>query len=771
MSENGIEAYCVKCKTKRVMKDPEPIYLENGRAATRGTCPVCGTTLFRMGKTPAHENIPRPDPPKPTGKLVIVESPAKARTVGKFLGKGYTVKASVGHVRDLLRSKLSVDVENGFKPRYRVPNEKKEVVKELQKAVKKAAEVYLATDPDREGEAIAWHLLEAAKIPRSKARRVVFHEITKQAIEEAFSHPRDIDMNLVNAQQARRILDRLVGYKLSPLLWRKVRNRTSAGRVQSVALRLIVEREREIQNFVPEEYWSIKAQLAKRTPERPTFIAKLVRIDDKEVDLKSKEDADKAVAELEKAAYVVTEVKRGTRKKKPAPPFTTSTMQQEASKRLGFTAKKTMMLAQQLYEGIPIGEEGPVGLITYMRTDSVQVAEVAQQEARRFIAERFGEELLPPKPPKYKTRAKVAQEAHEAIRPTSVFRTPESIKQYLTRDQYRLYELIWRRFVASQMVPAIYDTLSVDILANGDGRARYLFRATGSSLRFPGFLLVYQEAKDEDAQPEEEEEGIRIPPLEKDEALDLVKLLPEQHFTQPPPRYTEASLVRTLEEYGIGRPSTYAPIISTLYARGYVQRDGKRLVPTEIGIIVNDLLVEHFPDIINVEFTAQMEADLDKIANGQKDWVGMLREFYGPFEEAVARADRIIEKVELPQEETGMICEKCGSPMVVKWGRYGKFIACSNYPACRNTKPYMVKTGAHCPECGGDLVERKTRRGRTFYGCINYPECNFATWKRPLPTPCPSCGGLLVVANKNEAQCLSCEETFPLEEVEKEQAS
>jgi len=766
MSENTIEAYCVKCKTKRVMQNPEPVYLKNGRAATRGTCPVCGTALFRMGETPAHAGIPKPDPPEPSGKLVIVESPAKARTVGKFLGKGYTVKASIGHVRDLLRSKLSVDVENGFKPRYRVPNEKKEVVKELQEAVKQAAEVYLATDPDREGEAIAWHLLEAAKIPRRKARRVVFHEITKSAIEEAFAHPRDIDMKLVNAQQARRILDRLVGYKLSPLLWEKVRNRTSAGRVQSVALRLIVEREREIQAFVPEEYWSIKAELAKRIPERPTFIAKLIRIEDKEVDLKNKEEADRIVAELEKALYVVSKVTKGTRRKNPAPPFTTSTMQQEASKRLGFTAKKTMAVAQQLYEGIPLGEEGPVGLITYMRTDSVQVAEVAQQEARRFIAERFGEELLPPRPPVYKTRAKGAQEAHEAIRPTSVYREPEAIKQYLTRDQYRLYELIWKRFVASQMAPAIYDTISVDILAGQDGQRPYLFRATGSTLRFPGFLAVYQEARDEDAQPEEEEEEMSIPPLEKDEELDLVKLLPEQHFTQPPPRYTEATLVRTLEQYGIGRPSTYAPIISTLYTRGYVRRDGRRLIPTEIGFIVNDLLVKHFPDIINVDFTARMEEDLDKIAAGEEDWVKVLREFYGPFEQAVQRAERIIEKVEVPQEETGMICEKCGSPMIVKWGRYGKFIACSNYPACRNTKPYMVKTGAFCPECGGDLVERKTRRGRVFYGCINYPECNFATWKRPLPTPCPSCGGLLVVANKDEAQCLSCEETFPLEEVE-----
>jgi DNA topoisomerase-1 len=520
-----------------------------------------------------------------------------------------------------------------------------------------------------------------------------------------------------------------------------------------------VEREREIQNFVPQEYWSIKAELAKRTPEHPSFLAKLVSIDGKEVDLKSREDVEPILAELEKASYVVQGVKRGTRKKNPAPPFITSTLQQEASKQLGFTAKKTMLIAQQLYEGIPLGEEGPVGLITYMRTDSVHVAEEAQKEARRFIAERFGQELLPPKPPEYKTSAKVAQEAHEAIRPTSVYRTPESVAPYLNKDQLKLYELIWRRFLASQMVPAVYDTISVDILAD----SRYLFRAAGSSLRFPGFLVIYQEAKEDEA-VSEEEEAMPIPPLEPDELLDLVKLLPEQHFTQPPPRYTEASLVRTLEEYGIGRPSTYAPIISTLYARGYVKREGKRLVPTDIGFIVSDLLTQHFPDLINVGFTAEMEEDLDRIARGEKDWVKMLREFYGPFAQEVARAEEVIEKVELPVEETGLTCELCGSPMVVKWGRFGKFLACSNYPACRNTKPYLVKTGALCPLCGGDIVERKSRKGRTFYSCVNYPACSFSTWKRPVSTPCPSCGGLMVESGKNEARCLNCGETLTLEE-------
>ncbi len=785
MTDNSTIAYCVKCKVKREMKDPQPVYTKAGRAATVGICPVCGTKMFRMGKTPAHDDIPKPDPPRKDGKLVIVESPAKARTVGRFLGNPYRVKASIGHVRDLLRSRLSVDVENDFKPTYRVPKEKKDVVKELQEEVKKAGEVYLATDPDREGEAIAWHLMEAAKISKKQARRVVFHEITKEAIDEAFSHPRDIDMNLVNAQQARRILDRLVGYKISPLLWERVRNRTSAGRVQSVALRLIVEREREIEAFVPEEYWSIDAELAKREKKRRSFTAKLHRIRGEEVDLKSEEDVQKIVDELEKATYVVTKVHKGQRKRNPSPPYTTSTMQQEASRRLGFTANRTMRIAQQLYEGVEIGEEGSVGLITYMRTDSVNVAEVAQQEARAYIAEKYGEKFRPAKPRRYKTRTKGAQEAHEAIRPTSVRREPKAIKKYLTRDQYRLYDLIWKRFLASQMSSAILDTVSVDVVADSklqitdselkiadqqlsalSKKPEYLFRATGSSIRFPGFLVVYEEAKDEDETPKEEE-GKILPPLSKGEVLDLVRLLPEQHFTKPPPRYSEATLVRTLEEYGIGRPSTYAPILSIIQKRGYVERQNGRLVPTELGFIVNDLLVEHFPEIINVEFTARMEEDLDLIASGKRDWVPVLREFYGPFEEMVKRAEQNMEKVDLGPEYTGEICEKCGHPMVVKFGRYGKFIACSNFPECRNTKSYQIKTGVACPECGGELVEKRTRRGRTFYGCSNYPECEFATWNRPLPQPCPNCGGLLTVAGKGRAKCVKCGEVVDLEELER----
>ncbi|MCX7855298.1 MAG: type I DNA topoisomerase, partial [Anaerolineae bacterium] len=491
-----LDAYCVRCKEKRPLKDPEPVFTAGGRPATRGTCPVCGTTLFRMGATPAHEGMDPPPPPKPEGRLVIVESPAKARTVGRFLGKGYTVRASVGHIRDLLRSSMSVDLENDFKPTYRVPKEKKQVVKELAEEVKKAAEVYLATDPDREGEAIAWHLTEAVGIRPQQLRRVVFHEITQSAIEEAFAHPRGIDMNLVNAQQARRILDRLVGYSLSPLLWRKVRGRLSAGRVQSVAVRMVVEREREIQNFVPEEYWSIQAELAKRGASlnlRRTFLAKLHRIRGEEVNLKDEPATRAVVDELERAVYIVASVKEGQRRRQPSPPFTTSTMQQEASRRLGFTATRTMRIAQQLYEGIDLDGSGPVGLITYMRTDSTNVAEQAQAEARQYIARRYGENFLPPQPPIYKTRTKGAQEAHEAIRPTSVFREPEAIKDQLTRDQYRLYQLIWQRFVASQMPAALYDTMTVEIEAGpAEGERPYLFRATGFTLRFLGFLIVYE---------------------------------------------------------------------------------------------------------------------------------------------------------------------------------------------------------------------------------------------------------------------------------------
>ena len=796
MAGQELVAYCVKCRDKRPLQDPEAVYTSAGTPGTRGKCPVCGTAVFRMGATEAHANLHKPEVKrrpksaagpsrkrrgrKPAGKnrLVIVESPAKARTIRRILGREYDVEASVGHVRDLLRSKLSVDVENDFAPQYRVPNEKRKLVKSLKDAVSQAKEVYLATDPDREGEAIAWHLLAAADIPEEITQRVVFHEITAPAVKEAFAQPRAIDMDLVDAQQARRILDRLVGYKISPLLWRKVQSRLSAGRVQSVALRLIVEREREILAFVPVEYWSISAELAKQETReiepRPGFIAKLLKIAGQTVDLKDEPAAQAVVDDLEGAEYIVSQVRRSKRQRRPPAPFITSTLQQEASRRLGFSAKRTMAIAQSLYEGVDLGKGERVGLITYMRTDSTHVSEVALAEVRSYIEQKFGAQLLPAKATVHKTRATKAQEAHECIRPTSVWREPDAVKEHLDSGQNRLYRLIWQRFVASQMKPAIFDVTSVDVKADrlepgtevpAAGpelkrfldALRYLFRATGSKLIFPGFLLVYQETRDE---ARAEDDVGPLPPLQVGEVLDLLRLIPDQHFTKPPPRYTEATLVRELEKHGIGRPSTYAPILSTIQFRGYVNRENKYLIPTDLGFVVNDLLVEHFPDIVDVPFTAAMEEDLDRVAAGERDWVTVLREFYGPFEHTLERAEKNIEKVEIPPEETGLTCEKCGSPMIVKMGRYGKFLACSGFPECRNTKPYMISTGAKCPDCGGDLLERRTRRGRTFYGCSNYPECEFATWKRPLPDACTECGGLLVESGRNRAQCLQCQRLF-----------
>ena len=766
-TEVQLEAYCVKCKEKRPIENSQAVFTSNGTPASSGVCSVCGTKLFRMGRTDAHEGLtPPPKVSKRKGKLVIVESPAKARTVGRFLGKGYTVKASIGHVRDLLRSQLSVDVDNNFEPKYRVPKEKRDVVKEITKLAKTSAEVFLATDPDREGEAIAWHLLESAKIESEIAQRVVFHEITEPAIAEAFSHPREINMDLVDAQQARRVLDRLVGYNLSPLLWRKVRGRLSAGRVQSVALRLIVEREREIDAFNPEEYWTIGAEFQ---PEglKETFLAKLVRVDDQEPVLKTETDVKPLLDVMQLAAYSISRIKRGERRRKPAAPYTTSTLQQEASRRLGYTARRTMALAQQLYEGIDLGE-GNIGLITYMRTDSTNISETARAEVRKFIQDRYGTDFLPEIPPQYTTRARGAQEAHEAIRPTSVLRQPQEIKEHLSRDQYRLYQLIWQRFVASQMEAAVYDTLSVDI-TGVHSEKNFLLRSSGSSVKFPGFLIVYEEASDED-QPSEGEDDVRIPAnINEGQVQRLVKLLPEQHFTQPPPRYSEASLVKTLEENGIGRPSTYAPILGTLQQRGYVNRDGKRLIPTETGILVNDLILENFPDIVDIEFTSRMEADLDKIASGEADWVNTIRDFYIPFAEEVTRAEAAIPEMNTGPEPIGRQCPQCGNELVIRWGRYGKFISCSNFPDCRHTEAWLEKIGVQCPNDGGEIVERKTRKGRTFYGCANYPECDFTSWKQPLHTPCPACQGLLVVANKNQAQCIQCEEMFELELVSSEE--
>jgi len=784
MSE-PITAYCVKCKAKREVRDPQPVFLSNGRAATQGDCGVCGTRLTRMGSTPAHKGlapparaIPTPTIPLKGGgsghgpKLVIVESPAKARTVAKFLGRSYTVKASVGHIRDLPANRMGVDVEHDFAPRYVIPEKKKDVVRALREDAKHATELYLATDPDREGEAISWHLEQALsrQIAGRPVHRVEFHEITRDAVDRAFENPRTVDMDRVEAQQARRILDRLVGYKLSPLLRDKMgRKGLSAGRVQSVAVRLIVEREREIQAFVPVEYWSIEAELAKQDLSGlQSFIAKLIKINGQDADLKTRDDTLKIVAELEKAAYVVTRVDKSERRRYPAAPFTTSTLQQEASKRLGFAARRTMAVAQSLYEGVDIGDGGRVGLITYMRTDSTAVAPVAQAEAREVIQEKFGASFLPPTPPFYKTKAKGAQEAHEAIRPTSAWREPASLKPYLDRDQYRLYDLIWKRFIASQMAPAVLDVTSVDVVATVGqdvilSHNRYLFRATGSVIKFQGFLAVYEEAREEGEAPTEDEEGrgVRLPSLAVNEPLDLVKLIPEQHFTQPPPRYTEASLVKALEEYGIGRPSTYAPILTTIQARGYVTKNGKQLVPTELGFITNDALVANFAQYVDVGFTAQMEEQLDEVAEGKVKWVGMLHEFYMPFAASVERAQAAMPSIELKPEPTGQMCPECGHPLVIKLGRFGKFIACSNYPACRHTEPILVKTGVKCPLCGKDIIEKRTKRGRAFYGCSGYKaddpnSCKFTTWKRPLPQPCPNCGGLLVEAGKNKAQCVKC---------------
>jgi DNA topoisomerase-1 len=804
MSET-LQAYCVKCKTKRDIQNPQAVYTERGAPGTRGSCAVCGTTLFKMGATGAHAGLEKPSisarakssgktkkaqkpnaakktepnaaPRKTSGRLVIVESPAKARSVGNFLGKGYTVKASKGHVRDLLVTQLSVDVENNFEPKYRVPNDKRDTVNELKDAVERASEIFLATDPDREGEAIAWHLISATEMDGQRAKRVVFHEITKPAIQEAFSHPRDLDMNLVNAQQARRILDRLVGYNITELLWQKVRNQLSAGRVQSIAVRLVVDREREIEAFVPEEYWTLDARLRKhqkhgKDSTKP-FVARLIKHHGKEIKLGVEGDVLPHLPILQRSHYMVSEVKHGTRQRKPSAPFTTSTLQQEASRRLGFNARRTMSIAQQLYEGIEIGKGGVIGLITYMRTDSTQVAEQAQTEARQYIHNRFGKEYHPAKPPRYVTKAKGAQEAHEAIRPTSVLREPEQVKAFLNRDQLRLYTLIWQRFVASQMSNAAYNTMRVDIDAGTEAEPKlYCFRVSGSTIKFAGFLVLYEDARDEDVEVDEDE-GRILPEMQAGDILDLMQLLPQQHFTQPPPRYTEASLVRTLEEYGIGRPSTYAPTVATIQDRDYIEKDDNRLLPTETGKIVNDLLVQYFPDVMDYQFTARMEDQLDTIAEGQIEWRPMLQEFYTPFEQQIAAARTEMPRVR--QEETvGRNCPESGHPLVIRYGRFGKFIGCSNYPECRYTEPWVESTSVPCPSCGkthgGEIVVKKSRKGRTFYGCKRYPDCEFTSWKRPLPQPCPDCGGLLVEQNRTTAQCTNCSHTFAIEELPAVQA-
>jgi len=767
-------AYCVKCREKREINDPHAEFNAVGAPVTKGVCSVCSTKVYRMGTTPAHDGLEKPAPtsrkPIRKGNLVIVESPAKAKTVGRFLGKDYTVRASVGHVRDLLKSQMSVDVDHNFEPKYRVPNEKKPVVKEIKELASKAEHIFLATDPDREGEAIAWHLMEAAAIDPKISKRVVFHEITDQAVNEAFANPRTIDMDLVDAQQARRVLDRLVGYSISPILWAKVRSRLSAGRVQSVALRLIIEREREIEAFVPVEYWTIAAELL---PEggKTSYIAKLAKIDEADPDIANEKSTMEVVADMKAAHYVVGAIKRGQRRRKPSAPYITSTMQQEASRKLGFTTRKTMALAQQLYEGIDVGEGGVAGLITYMRTDSTNVAEQAITEAREFIKKRFGNEFLPDEAPKYKTRSVSAQEAHEAVRPTSVIRQPESIQEYLTRDQYRLYKLIWQRFVASQMEAAIFDTLMVEV--NGTGKIhKYILRASGSKVRFLGYQVVYEEAKDEDTVEAEENVNIPVDDISEGQIQHLKDLLYEQHFTQPPPRYSEASLIQVLEENGIGRPSTYAPIISTIQARGYVLRENKRLIPTDVGFTINDLVVQYFPTIVDVGFTSAMETNLDQVASGEEDWVKIISDFYSPFKQSVEIAQKEMPEAKAELEKIGRMCPRCGKELVIRWGRYGKFISCSGFPDCRHTEAFLQRIGLTCPKCHeGDVVERKTRKNRIFYGCSRYPDCDFTSWKRPINEPCPNCKGTLVIANKREVQCMDCEEVFLLDAIQKEETT
>ena len=735
--------------------------------------------MVRMGRTPAHEGMTPPvvertkrasaREAKRRGKLVIVESPAKARTIGRYLGKGYTVRASVGHVRDLLRSQLSVDVDNGFVPKYRVPNEKRQVVKALTAEAAKAEEVYLATDPDREGEAIAWHLIEAAQIDPARARRVSFHEITKEAVHEAFEHPRPLDLHLVDAQQGRRVLDRLVGYNLSPLLWSKVRSRLSAGRVQSAALRMVVDREREVQKFEPVEYWTIDAGL-QSGPHPPAFRARLTRIDGVAPSLPSQAAVDPVLDDLRRATFQVAAVKRGSRTRRPSPPFTTSTLQQDASRRLSYTARKTMAVAQQLYEGVDLDEHEPVGLITYMRTDSPQVSAQAQAEARQLIAERYGPQALPDEPPVYKARTRGAQEAHEAIRPTSVAREPKQVAGYLTADQLKLYTLVWKRFVASQMRPAEYDTMTVEVEGTTPEHT-YTLRASASTLRVRGYLEVYEDRSNGsgngngDEALEAEPVVGALPEVDAGERLTLVDLAPEQHFTEPPPRYSEATLVKAMEELGIGRPSTFAPTLSTLQARHYVRREGRTLIPTEIGEVVTDLLVDHFPEIVDLGFTARMEEELDEVADGELGWVEVVRGFYIPFAEQVEVAKRDMPEVKTEPEMLDRPCPTCGKPLLVRIGRFGKFIGCSDFPTCRYTEPWLEKIGVRCPKDGGDLVARRTRKGRGFYGCANYPNCDFTSWKRPLAAPCPKCGGLLVADNREHAVCLACQERTRMAEL------
>lgn len=744
--------------------------------------------------------------------LIIVESPAKARTLKKYLGTSFTVKASLGHVKDLPEKRLGIDIEHGFTPEYVAISGKKRVLQDLRTEAARAERIFLAPDPDREGEAIAWHIASELRTPSERLYRILLHEITQKGIHEALQHPGRIDEHKVSAQQARRLLDRLVGYKLSPLLWKKVQSGLSAGRVQSVALRIICDRERIIQAFEPQEYWTIDADMAVAEP--PPFQARLHTINGAKAQIAVEADARRIVDDLHQARYAVSNIKKSARRRQPAPPFTTSTLQQEAARKLRFAAQRTMRVAQALYEGLALGTEGEVGLITYMRTDSTRLAEEAVQEARQYIQAHHGKEYVATGTRKYK-KQKAAQEAHEAIRPTSVLRTPEHVQPYLNAEQLALYTLIWKRLVASQMSPAVLDHTSVDITAN-----QYMFRATGAVMRFPGFTVLYEESQPETPVQDAEEGGQNraLPPLTVGQEVEVKAVVPNQHFTQPPPRFTEASLVQELEKLGIGRPSTYAAILSTLHERKYVQDQERKLVPTELGTTINSLLIEHFPDLLDVQFTAQLEDKLDQIEEGQQDWVQTLHDFYEPFAVTLENATHKMRNIKREVEATDEVCEKCQRPMVIRWGRFGRFMACSGYPECKNTRelsagdtppvaapteagtceqcgqPMALKRGRYgeflactgyptckntrpvagvvmpCPQagCGGTIVQRRSRRGRTFYGCTNYPRCDFSAWQRPVPQPCPQCQApyRLEKPTKTQGTVLQCPQCKATEVVE-----
>lgn len=681
-------------------------------------------------------------------KLIIVESPSKIKTIKKTLGSGYTVMASKGHVRDLPKSKLGVDTEHDFKPQYINMSDKKDLIKELKEAAANSDGVLLATDPDREGEAISWHLAHLLALDLNEPNRVAFNEITESGVKAGIAAPHKIDLNLVDAQQARRVLDRIVGYKLSPFLWKKVKSGLSAGRVQTVALRLIVEREREIEKFNSEEYWSVDAKLLAGTK---SFKAALYGFaDGKKIDvILNAEEADKIVSELSGAEYIVSALKKGTRKKQPAPPFITSTLQQEASRKLGFTGQRTMRIAQQLYEGVDVPGAGTTGLITYMRTDSLRISEEARAAAYKYITGRYGKEYLPEKPRYFKTKSG-AQDAHEAIRPTSVSFTPESVKDALTAEQYKLYKLIWERFIASLMEVCVQNTVNADITA-GD----YLFKASGYSVKFDGFTVLYEEGKDDDSA-----EGGALPEMKTGDKLKLKELTPNQHFTQPPARYTEPTLIKALDENGIGRPSTYAPILSNILGRDYIEREKKSLKPTNLGMVVSDLMVEYFDKIVDVKFTAGLEKQLDEIGAGKRGWVDTIKDFYKDFDKLYKKAEESLEgkRVKVPDEETDVICDKCGRKMVVKSGRFGKFLACPGYPECKNTKPMPEdEVKQPCPKCGGKLVKKTSKKGKKFYGCSNYPDCDFAAPGIPTGEKCPECGSFIISGVRGRKYCMNSE--------------